>query len=192
MHIPSPPPSIFFFHFLFSAKHVLANSNISITPPRCSLRCTNPTPGQPTPTDNATPVPTTVTQCHQAAEPQVNKTDDGKHPPNETISNEDKMHDVNANEQNNDLEKQGDNPKQAESNEDKEPNNEDQESNNEDQEPNNEDQHAEQDNQQHNAKVNNEQDANPNLNTRITTCQCAMPAIATSTTNTNTNTAMHQ
>ena len=165
---------------------MLADSDISVAPPCRSLQHTNPTPGQPTPTDNATPMPTAVTQCHQAAKPQVNETDDGRHPPNETISNEDKMHNVNANEQNNDPKKRGDDPEQAKSDEDEEPNDKDQESNDEDQEPSGEDQHAEQDNQQHDAKANNERDTNPNPH------QHATHAIATITTNTGINTTMHQ
>jgi hypothetical protein len=53
---PHPLPSIF-----FSAERVLADSDVSVAPPRRSLRCLDPTPGQPTPTDNPTTAPTAAT-----------------------------------------------------------------------------------------------------------------------------------
>ncbi|EDR06413.1 uncharacterized protein LACBIDRAFT_328754 [Laccaria bicolor S238N-H82] len=166
------------------AKHVLADSNISVAPPRHSLRHVNPTPSQPTPIDNATSAP--ATQRRRATKPQANKTDNRRHPPNE-----DESHDTNAKEQNKDPEQAETNEDEKQNDEDKEPNDEDKEPNDEDKESNNDNQHTKQDNQQDNTKVNNEQDTNPNPNLDTkTTCQHAMHATANNITNTTAATRM--
>ncbi|KIK00725.1 hypothetical protein K443DRAFT_664554, partial [Laccaria amethystina LaAM-08-1] len=129
-----------------NAERVLADSDVSVAPPRRSLRRLNPTPGQPTPTDNHTTAPTAATRRRQAPQPQADETDAGRLA-NET--NKEATHDTKANEQNDDPEKEGD-TKQAETDEDEE--------------SNNDDQHAEQDNQQDNAEANDQRDRNPDPN----------------------------
>jgi hypothetical protein len=176
---PHPLPSIFFFHFFFSAEWVLADSDVSMAPPRRSLRHLDPTPGQPTPTDNPTTAPTAATRRRQAPQPQADETDAGRLA-NET--NKEATHDTKANEQNDDPEKEGD-TKQAETDEDEE--------------SNNDDQHAEQDNQQDNAEANDQRDRNPdpNLDTGLATRQRATTTATrpqAALTNLSTNIAMRQ
>ncbi|KIK00660.1 hypothetical protein K443DRAFT_7509 [Laccaria amethystina LaAM-08-1] len=158
------------------AESVLATSDISVAPPRCSLRRPIHASGQPTPVDDTTSAQAVPTASTRHASHPLDENDLDPNQPNEDEEpNEDNQH---AEEDKDQDEEENDHSK------------EDNDHNKEDNDHNN---HDEQHNQHDNDEANEEeQDTNPdpNINTVGATCQRATRAQATTTraqVTTNTN-----